>query len=134
MSPVTVLAPCQKKVPGAPGPQKTTLGTLLDQIRRADLDSLHAAFEVPTIFATTPWSADSIAVIDEHDGDAEAHGLDYLLEVALARELLDEVTCATPGFRDQSPTDSVEAVIAYSATGHHGSATRTPWVSRCLAC
>ncbi len=133
MSPVTVLAPCQNKAPGSPSPQQAMLGTLLDQIRVADLDSLHAAFEVPTIFAAMPWSADSPAVIDEHDGDAEARGFDYVLEVALARDLLDSIACTGPGSPDPTPADLVEAVIAYSATGHDLTVTRTPWVSRCLA-
>ncbi len=132
MSPVTVLAPCQKKASGTARPQTTTLGALLDQIRVADLDSLYAAFEVPTIFAATPWAADSFAVVDEHDGDAEAQGFDYVLEVALARERLDAIAF-NPGFPDPTPADSVEAVIAYSAMDHDMSVTRTPWVSRCLA-
>ncbi len=129
MSPITDLAP--RRPAAATRLHAERLGLLLAQIRQTDIDSLHASFEVPTIYAQMPWSVDAETVIDEADGDAEAQGFEYVLEVALARDLLAGLVGA-----DGHPTEAecVEAVTVYSATGHVAAPGQTPWVSRCLAC
>ncbi len=129
MSPTTGLA--QRPTTFGTHSGGESLGALLATIRTGDIDSLHASFDVPTIFAEMPWTADSVAVIDEADADADAHGLQYVLEVALAKDVLDGLVGA-----NGQPTDveCVEAVAAYSVTGLAGTSVQAPWVSRCLAC
>jgi hypothetical protein len=72
---------------------------LLDVISRIDeLD------EDETIFLRPPWTEDSSAIVayESADGglpaEAQEHGLGYFVEVAIAREILEdwEATCPTP--------------------------------------
>ncbi len=122
----------QRRTTAAETIQAETLGTaLLALTRPIDLDSLHASFDVPTIFAELPWTADSVAIVDDADGLAEERGLHYVLEVALARDLLVGLIEAQGQL---TASECVEVVTAYSVTGLAGSVEQTRWVSRCLAC
>jgi hypothetical protein len=73
--------------------------TLHDMISRIDeLD------EDDTIFLRPPWTEDSAAMVgfESDDGglpvEVEEHGLGYFVEVAIARDVLEdwEATCSTP--------------------------------------
>jgi hypothetical protein len=70
-----------------------------------------------TIYATKPWSAESEAAVErEPEGGAfpkEAVGMDYLLEVFLAREVLQAWMSWRQG-RVPTEDESCEALIYYA--------------------
>lgn len=87
----------------------TTLADLVDRLAALDDDE--------TLYARQPWSPTSQAVCAEEGSPeaaaAVAHGLDYLLEVSLAKEVAD----AWPGWRGghgPGSSDLCAAVIYYA--------------------
>jgi hypothetical protein len=69
-----------------------------------------------TLFAARPWSAGSDAacvVEDDESRQAVEAGLSYLLEVSVAKEVV-ETWGAWHGGRTPSATDAVRAIIYYA--------------------
>ena len=68
------------------------------------------------IFAEHPWRGDSramVVAVDDDESMAEQQGLVYLLEVDLAREVL-EVWSAWRNDRQPSLVDAVSAIVYYA--------------------
>jgi hypothetical protein len=65
------------------GLSATTLGDVLEGLSAFD--------ETLTIYAEKPWSCDSVAAVAP-EGDRLSSGLSYLLEVSLAREVIETWT------------------------------------------
>ena len=68
-----------------------------------------------TILAARPWTADSPAasVLDESDEAAAAAGLEYLVEVCLAKEAV-AVWSAWHGGCEPTPAEVVAVVVHYA--------------------
>jgi hypothetical protein len=87
--------------------------TIIEAVQ--NLDSLDSE---GTIYAARPWAANSIAVVDsEPEGggirhDAKEKGLDYFLEVIIAREILEDLEA----YLERAPTseERCERIIQYA--------------------
>lgn len=81
------------------------------------LGELGSLSDEETLFAAQPWSPSSTAVSLEEDSpeadDAQARGLAYLLEVGLAKDVVDVWSQWRDG-RAPTPSEAVEAVIYYA--------------------
>jgi hypothetical protein len=86
----------------------TSLAEIVDQLEGFDSDAV--------IFAEEPWQGDTRAMVvaaDQDESMAEQQGLIYLLEVDLAREVL-EVWSAWRNDRQPSLVDAVAAILYYA--------------------
>lgn len=81
------------------------------------LDGLASLSDEETLYAAQPWSPSSDAVSLEEDSpeadDAQARGLKYLLEVDLAKDVVDVWSQWRDG-RQPTSSEVVEAVIHYA--------------------
>jgi hypothetical protein len=88
----------------------TTLRSLV-----AQFDGLN---DEDTIYARRPWTADSDVVVTEEGGgaaqEATAAGLEYLLEVAIARDVL-ATWSSWRGGQKPTPMQACEAILYYAA-------------------
>ena len=86
----------------------TSLAEVVDQLEGLKSDAV--------IFAEQPWRGDTramVVVVDDDESVAEQQGLIYLLEVDLAREVL-EVWSAWRNDRQPSLVDAVAAIVYYA--------------------
>lgn len=90
------------------------MGTMM---LRDTLASIEQLDEDATIYAAEPWTAASPAVValegEQEAMDALRDGMAYLLEVSIAREVI-EVWAAWRGGRVPNPEECSEAVIYYA--------------------
>jgi hypothetical protein len=82
--------------------------TLRDVVERLDTFG-----DDQTIYAESPTPSARAAVATERDDGSPAPGLEYLLEIAAAREAID-VWRAWRGGRQPSLDDKLEAVLYYA--------------------
>jgi len=122
-------------------PERTKLLDVVATLDSVERRGRHGVF--PTIFAQTPWSSSSPAVVlceEPLDGRAPSmptHA--YLLEVDVAAEVL-EVWSSRRSGQTPSPEEATEALIHFAAHGahlplpcHHVGCGR-PGAGRCPAC
>jgi hypothetical protein len=86
----------------------TSLAEIVDQLDLLDSDAV--------IFAEQPWRGETramVVAVDDDEPVAEQQGLIYLLELDLAREVL-EVWSAWRNDRQPSLDDAVAAIVYYA--------------------
>ena len=86
----------------------TSLAEIVHQLEGLDSDAV--------IFAEQPWQGDTramVVAVDDAESMAEQQDLIYLLEVDLAREVL-EVWSAWRNDRQPSPAEAVAAIVYYA--------------------
>jgi len=87
----------------------TTLGSLLEQLEHLN--------DEDTLYARQPWNNASDASVAEEGGEAAkealAAGLEYFLEVSLARDVL-QTWSSWRGNQIPTPTQACDAIVHYA--------------------
>ena len=110
-------------------------GSFAELLTRLDKVDLHTCDGEPTIFASTPWTESSVAMISSVEPVAncapDSPNLRYVLEVALALDALAKWSSAHEAAAP-TPAEAVAAVVDYATFGGCLTCEQESWTSRCL--
>lgn len=116
--------------PAGTSPTTLELGAVLQGIANIDIATLDGE---PTIFAAKPWTDTSPTIIAGDDPTNTGPGapLEYVLELALARDALTEWSQARGGILP-SPAEAVAVVIDYITFDDCLPFDAAPWTAQSL--